>query len=108
MNLGNGQSVRAERMEYDQLTLEREEHPERDGILLLLRLLDLAEEAVVVVRAEGVPLVRHDVGEGVRDVARLDDGAGLAGLPEQEEVRENDTAARGDGCVNSQVSGKPT
>jgi hypothetical protein len=52
----------------------------------------LTEEAVMVVAPQGVPVLRHDVREGVRDVAGLDDRSRLAGFPEEEEEGEDDTA----------------
>lgn len=92
-------------------TLEGEEDEESELVLLLLGVVDLAEEAEVVIAPQSVPILRHDVGEGVyqgeegqlrhslaarlqltRNVSRLDDSPRLAGFPRQEQEREDDAS----------------
>lgn len=62
-------------------TFKGEEDKEGKLVLLLLRVVDLAEEAKMIVGLQGVVIVGHDVREGVRYVAGSDDHPRLARLP---------------------------
>jgi len=81
-----------EREKRESLTFESEENEESEFIFLLLRVVDLTEETEVIVTPESVPILRHDVGEGVGDISRLDDRSSFSRFPQEEEEREDDTS----------------
>lgn len=51
------------------LTFESEEDEEGKFVLLFLRIVDLREEAEVIIRFEGVIVVGHDVRKSVTDIS---------------------------------------
>ena len=81
-----------EREKRESLTFESEENEESEFIFLLLRVVDLTEETEMIVTPESVPILWHDVGEGVGDISRLDDRSSFSRFPQEEEEREDDTS----------------
>ena len=76
----------------ESFTFESEEDEESEFIFLLLWIVDLTEETEMIVTPESVPILWHDVGEGVGDISRLDDRSSFSRFPQEEEEWEDDTS----------------
>jgi len=71
-------------------TLEHKENEEGKIVARLGRVADMIKETVVIIGAKRVIIVRHDIGESIRNVSTSDKFLGLARLVAQQEEGKYD------------------
>lgn len=90
-NISNDQSELTSRSIRQQQTLptfESEENEKGQLILPLFRIVNLREEAEMIVTSHRIIVLTEDVGKGIANISTLDDGPRFLNFPGQEQKGE--------------------